>query len=168
MKLAEQLRLAIGSVQSTFAQVPDQPCSLFCPKGHSKPSASQFDCFNISKSVWCTQCKGCHASTAWKCPCGLPWHTCSIHFSSPMLSNRSTTVTTARGIKRPAPVPREVSATSLRRLEPDTPSKVCLGPRLAAKFPHLVNANLPQARTYTAPRTGPGTSSSSDSPRAQQ
>ena len=133
IKLSEQLRHDLVSVQTEFAQAPDQPCSFFCPNGHFRSSDAQLDCFNVTKSIWFTQCRGCHASTAWKCPCNIAWHKCFKHFSCPSLVSAVAPKKAARGSKRPAAVPNETSATSLRRLEPNTPSRACLGPRLAAR-----------------------------------
>ena len=126
IRLAESFRRELGTVQAIFAQVPDQPCSFCCPNNHPRSSDSQFDCFNIAKSIWCTPCRGCHASSSWTGPCGLAWHRCPTHFARPSISSTSTQTVPARGRKRPAAVTSDVSATTLRRLEPDTPSRVCL------------------------------------------
>ena len=156
IRLAESFRCDLCTVQAIFAQAPDQPCSFNCPNNHSRSSDSQFDCFNIAKSILCTPCRGCHASSSWTCPCGLAWHKCSTHFACPSVSSSSTPSVPARGRKRPAAVTSEMSATNWRRLEPDTPSRVCLGPRLAARFPHLVSGTG-QHSTHTTTRTDPGT-----------
>ena len=51
IRFAESFRRELGTVQAIFAQVPDQPCSFCCPNNHLRSSDSQFDCFNIAKSM---------------------------------------------------------------------------------------------------------------------
>ena len=85
VQFADALKSDLGIVQANFAQVPSQPCSFRCPRDHHRPSDSQFDCYNLSKSIWCASCKGCHAATAWRCPCNLPWHKCAVHFVFPLM-----------------------------------------------------------------------------------
>ena len=136
--------------------MPSQPCSFVCPSNHPRLSDSQFDSYNVSKSIWCSSCKGCHASTAWQCPCKLAWHKCPIHFSFPAHTMQRPNLSRTRGTKRPAPVSASQSATLLRRLEPDIPSRACLGPRLAARFPHLANGNARQQQMQHDGSTAPG------------
>ena len=51
IKLAESIKSDLSSVQSFFAHVPDQPCDFSCPQGHLRSANSQFDCYNVSKSI---------------------------------------------------------------------------------------------------------------------
>ena len=57
VSLSDVLKAELSDVQSTFAQVPDQPCCFVCPTGHPRPSNSQFDVHNVAKSIWCSACK---------------------------------------------------------------------------------------------------------------
>ena len=112
-----------------FAQVPDQPCSFLCPRGHPRPSDSQFDVHNIPKSICCGSCKDFHAATAWKCPCNISWHKCRVNFSAPAKHVQQHIAIPARGNRRPAAVDAQESAHKLVRLEPSiTPptSQTCI------------------------------------------
>ena len=157
VSLSEALKIDLCSVQSTYAQVPDQPCSFLCPRGHPRSSDSQFDSYNVSKSIWCASCKGCHAATAWQCPCKIAWHNCPIHFVYPACAVQNCQRSTALGTKRPAAVNPETSARSLRRLEPSIATRACLGPRLAARFPHLASESEQPQHIHNTARTDPGT-----------
>ena len=110
--------------------------------------------------IWLSQFGALHAEAATPpLRISVPvviWHKCSVHFCSPTIAARAASSSQHRGQKRPAAVSSEASARTLRRLEPNTPSRACLGPRLAARFPHLVNGAERQQHTSTTPRIGPG------------
>ena len=159
MKLAECIRSEFRFVQSKFAQVPDQPCLFYCPNNHARASDMQFDCFNCTKSIWCSDCKGCHSSTSYTCSCGIAWHTCTVHFAAASQTRvLNKPVQPERGQKRPLPIAASASAKRRATLEPNLLNRACLGPRLAARFPHLVSGE-PQPRS---------THSHEDCPRDQQ
>ena len=144
MKLAECLKIEFRNVQSTFAQAPDQPCMFYFPRRHSRSSDSQVDCFQHTKSIWCSECKWCHASTSFTCPCGIAWHKCTVHFSAPSrMGVHNRPVQPVRGNKRLPPVAAAVSSKRLAILEPNMLTRACIGPRLAARFPHLVSEESP-------------------------
>ena len=142
--LATKMRSELRTEQCMLAQVPDQPCSYFCPQGHPRVSNNHVCAFDVTKSIWCFGCKASHSSMGWKCSCKTTWHLCPIHFSSCMVANSAVTTaaTVSRGNKRPAAATSAVSARKLARLEPSMASRLCLSPALAAKFPHLVNREL--------------------------
>ena len=162
VKLAEAIKTDLSVVQSCFAHVPDQPCDFSCPQGHLRSAHSQFDCHNISKSIWCSSCRGCHAAPAYKCPCGTGWHKCLIHFAVPSSSTAAATRAAPRGTKRPAPVAASVSQATLRWLEPSIASRVILTPGLAARFPHLVSGR--NEHTHMANQDTPGDRTRTQSP----
>ena len=157
MKLAECLRNEFRIVQSKFAQVPDQPCLFYCPNRHSRISDAQFDCFQHTKSIWCSECKGCHASTSFTCPCGVAWHRCTVHFSAPSrMGVHNKPVQPERGNKRPPHVAAAVSSKRLAILEPNMLTRACIGPRLAARFPHLVSGESLPSGTHSSIQDCPG------------
>ena len=124
--------------------------------GASTPriSNTQFDVHNVAKSIWCGSCKGCHASTAWKCQCSEPWHRCCVHFCAPTSNVQQHVTPSTRGHRRPAVVDVQVSARKFLRLEPSIASRVILTPRLAARFPHLVTRGA-KANTHAAHQDWP-------------
>ena len=140
--LSCKLKAELRVINCMPAQVPDQPCRYMCPQGHSGISNFQFHALDVTKSIWCYDCKSSHSSVSWKCPCTMPWHQCPIHFSACTIGENTsavtTTATSGRGKKRPTPVSSATSARSLARLEPSIASKLCLPPSLAARFPHVV------------------------------
>ena len=142
--LATKLKFELRIVNCILAQVPDQPCCYFCPQGHRRTSNNQFSAFDITKSIWCYECRSSHSATSWKCSCNSVWHTGPIHFSSCMVAQSANTNAgnTNRGNRRPIALSSSESARKLARLEPSMASKLCLPPSLAAKFPHLVNREL--------------------------
>ena len=118
MSLAETVKAEVSTVQCKFAQARDQPCSFGFPRGHPRSPLAQFDVYSITKSMWCGACGGCHASTAWRCPCDKPWHRCCLHFSSPTTSVQQRSAPPVRGHRRPAAVANAESARKLLQLEP--------------------------------------------------
>ena len=126
------------------AQAPDQPCPFFCPRGHARSALEQFDVNNLPKSIWCSACKGSHASISFRCTCSHLWHRCPDHFATPTLAVQRQTAAKSLALKRPAPVDAETSQRKLTRLEPNLASRPCLGPVLSARFPPLVSEGARQ------------------------
>ena len=157
MKLSECIKKEFRNVQSNFSQVPDQPCFFRCPSMHPKSADDQFDCFLCTKSIWCSACKSSHASSSFKCTCGLTWHKCKLHFSAPsrtcMVSKPARTTNLP---KRPAPIDAAQSAKRLAKLETTIMQRACIGPTLAARFPHLVSVGNRPHDTYATSQESPG------------
>ena len=162
MRLAECMKQELRIVQTEFAHVPDQPCFFRCPSMHTKSADDQFDCFACTKSIWCSLCKSSHASSSYRCPCGITWHRCRIHFSAPsqmsMVSRPARTTTLP---KRPAPIDAAQSARRLARIETTLLQRACVGPTLAARFPHLVSEVNRPRNTYTTSQESPRVPTSS-------
>ena len=106
-----------------------------CPMGHPKLATFPFDPHNAAKPVWCSTCSKPYVGAKWVCSCHRVWSTCAIHF--PLASD-----TTPRHLGKRKP-PRAFSeheaATKFRRLEPVMRRDI-IGPRLAARFPHLISS----------------------------
>ena len=156
MKLSECIKQELRIVQSEFAHEPDQPCFFRCPSMHTKSADDQFDCFSCTKSVWCSSCKSSHASSSYKFPCGITWHRCRINFSAP--SQTSMVSRPARSTnmpKRPAPVDAAQSARRLAKIETTLLQRACVGPTLAARFPHLVSVGNRPLDTCTTSQESP-------------
>ena len=141
MTLSECMKSCLSVQKASFVVPPPPPSEVkfFCPAGHPRSAFDQFDPHNIRKSVWCSICAGCHASSSWRCPCDRAWHNCPDHFGIPILF-AATPPPKARAPKRPTPATAAASASKLARLEPSFASRTILSPGLAKRFPHLIDA----------------------------
>eukprot|EP00973_Karenia_brevis_P069120 9608132-Karenia_brevis.AAC.1 len=95
-------------------------------------AAFPFDPMCMGKAIWCGQCRQAHASTRWTCPCERSWHTCRVHFTI------STATPTSRK-RRPAQVivTHHSAMKRLDVIESPSASRLCLGPKLSARFGYL-------------------------------
>ena len=86
LQLSDRLKSNLSVQAASFVETPPptEPVYFLCPKGHARNALDQFDTYSVQKSVWCSTCRGPHASTAWSCPCGRAWHNCPLHFGIPL------------------------------------------------------------------------------------
>eukprot|EP00973_Karenia_brevis_P010610 1437580-Karenia_brevis.AAC.1 len=127
---------------------PPSPTVFACTHcGKTRRASPPFHVHEATKAIWCRVCRvGVHGS-GWICLCGKVWHHCSKHFSSPLASlddappprthqagSSQSDVSRGSGTNR--------AEAQLEKLEPHKVSKLCLGPKLANKFPRLVNKQL--------------------------
>jgi hypothetical protein len=55
-----------------------------CPKCSKQSTREQyhFQCYDLDKRIKCAECSKFSHIKAWKCNCGILWHTCTVHNST--------------------------------------------------------------------------------------
>ena len=91
--------------------------------------------------IWCTTCKKSWSVRKWACPCGVPWCDCSSHLDVLCPASRKKRSATARDQLPTKPMTDIEAGRKLVDIEGQLPpSRLCLGPKLAARFGHLLCA----------------------------
>eukprot|EP00973_Karenia_brevis_P063312 8800929-Karenia_brevis.AAC.1 len=126
---------------------PGKPTAFCCPQGHTRPAGPPFNPLKPGKQVWCNRCARPVAGCQWVCVCGKVWSTCSEHFSSALPPPPSSSSSSSDQPQPPHPPvqsirpdhvhPTTAEDAQLQRLEPHRASRLVLGPKMAARFPHL-------------------------------
>ena len=166
MALSECMKAAFDVQHAKFVVLHSVSSDLkfFCPAGHPRSAFDQFDPHNYRKSVWCSECAGCHSSSSWRCPCERAWQNCPDHFPAPIFAF-TRPAAKPRVQKRPPPASAQSSASKLARLEPSYLSRPILSEGLAKRFPHLVGQATVKGshRQHIDDDEGPGHTPSSGS-----
>eukprot|EP00973_Karenia_brevis_P086355 11974051-Karenia_brevis.AAC.1 len=86
-QLHESMNECLKSLQCSAGQPqPGRATAFCCPKGHTRAACNPFDVMHPGKQVWCKQCARPVAGCNWHCICDKVWHSCYLHFSSPLSS----------------------------------------------------------------------------------
>ena len=133
------------SVFATAHSLASSPGLAFtCPNGHSRLAVQPtFSPAKPSKAVWCSTCHRSHGGKKWICACGVPWSSCSLHFTAVpvgLVKQRR-----KRAAAQVTPASEEESNRKLTRLEADHwPQQLVFkpGPLLQAKLAKLNASNL--------------------------
>ena len=146
--LAQVQELAIGVKRhhghqlEIFTARPSAEVASKCPHRPRRLASFPFDPYRLSKSICCQSCRARFSSHKWTCPCDKSWHHCTLDF--PVLCDAAR----PRNLSSHAIAPRSAteSARALGQLETNLTNRPLMGPKLAAKFGHLLQSSPSASR----------------------
>ena len=123
-----------------------------CPKGHERlATVPPFDPVHPKGIVWCSKCRHSWTVKKWTCPCNIPWVDCPRHMDVQQESTRKRRRDSKASSAKPM-TDHQAQHKLLKMEGPALTQRLCLGPKLAARFAHLITEKM---NPCTLPTTHP-------------